>query len=122
MKSKILVDMACMATRATITTKAGMEGIAGTGTAGMAASGLFTGAYNPNWQCIAPNFTPQVQMVQMSQPALLTQREQILQDQLQCEHQQFEAWKLEVETALQTYLTQPQAQAPSSNSIWACNK
>ena len=58
----------------------------------------FPGTYmpNPGWQ-------------------MLTQREQILQDQLQCERQQLEAWRIEVENktlALQSQVSQPQVQAP----------
>ena len=48
----------------------------------------------------------------MTQPAVLTQREQILQDQLERECQQFEAWKLEIENktlAFQSQVIQPQA-------------
>ena len=38
-------------------------------------------------------------------------REQLLQEQLQCERQEFQAWKLEASRSLAPL--QPQAQAPS---------
>ena len=58
---------------------------------------------NPSWQFIAPNLPP---CAQMTQPAMLTEQEQLLQEQLQREHQQFEFCKL----AFQSQVVQPQAQ------------
>ena len=58
---------------------------------------------NPSWQFIAPNLPP---CAQMTQPAMLTEQEQLLQEQLQRKHQQFEFCKL----ALQLQVVQPQAQ------------
>ena len=59
-------------------------------------------------------------LVQVAQPAsgiacFFDIREQIIQDKLHREGQQFEAWKLEVENktlVLQSQLTQPQVQPP----------
>ena len=80
-----------------------------TGTLSLNIQGtLFQGAYmpNPSFQ-----FSPNLPLcAQITQLAILTQREQILQDQRKREHQQFEAWKLEVENktlALQSRVIEP---------------
>ena len=62
---------------------------------------------------------PSSSRAQVTHPAMLTELEQLLQQQLQHECQQFEAWKLEVESKTlehQSQLLQPQAQAPVMHS------
>ena len=62
--------------------------------------GAYTGMPNPGWQT--------------------TQREQMLQEQLKHEHQQFDAWKLEMENkTLYSQVSQPQVQAPAFYFSWA---